>query len=649
MQRALAIAGLALVAACQSSRNVPLGGDTPADAAAPGPPAAGADAAVGPPEPPLMQQLSVTPLTLTPAFSPSIHDYYVRCAAGANALSVTMEAASGATVALLQPTTTAPTPSQTDDVVVAEDQAVVISASESGTSTEYWVRCLPHDFPPLEMTPHPAAGTVVPGYYLVGGVFFASNDLGYAMLLDTHGTPVWYGVTSNEGGAKDVDFLEPNTISYVPIAGYTYGTYEGQWEMHSLAPVGVSYVTSVGLPVDTHELRRMANGDFLMFASPVVTGVNLTGLPQFGSNEDILNCVIQEVSPAGALVWQWNATDHFDIVKESTWTQTAPATNLAGQSVTVVDPFHCNSIDLDPSGNLLVSARHMDALFLISKATGKVVWKMGGAPYNKDGATLIHMTGDPLNGFYRQHDARFQPDGTITLFDDQTDMPGPARALVVSYDVGAGTASIVWQYKGKASVDAMGSFAILPDGSRVIGWGIEGGGNTTFTEVDENGDDLLDFYFPEGDTSYRALKIPTSTIDIETLRKSVGAWSSSLAATDAGAGPESGATQDGDEGGAASSGPVACYALSGSGSTQQCGYSSSTAPGFACASIPGAVAGTCPSSGLYGCCLQTSANGGDQAVTATCYYAASTGQEASSECNLEAYQGMPYRWQTTPP
>ena len=195
----------------------------------------------------------------------------------------------------------------------------------------------------------------------------------------------------------------------------------------------------------------------------------------------------------------------------------------------------------------------------------------------------------------------------------------------------------------------MGSFAILPDGSRVIGWGIEGGGNTTFTEVDENGDDLLDFYFPEGDTSYRALKIPTSTIDIETLRKSVGAWSSSLAATDAGAGPESGATQDGDEGGAASSGPVACYALSGSESTQQCGYSSSTAPGFACASIPGAVAGTCPSSGLYGCCLQTSANGGDQAVTATCYYAASTGQEASSECNLEAYQGMPYRWQTTPP
>jgi hypothetical protein len=67
--------------------------------------------------------------------------------------------------------------------------------------------------------------------------------------------------------------------------------------------VGVSYVTSVGLPVDTHELRRMSNGDFLMFASPVVTAVNLTGLGSYGASEDILNCVIQEVSPAGNLVW----------------------------------------------------------------------------------------------------------------------------------------------------------------------------------------------------------------------------------------------------------------------------------------------------------------------------------------------------------
>jgi hypothetical protein len=647
MRMALALTVATLVVACGgTSQPSPAStANSLQDAAASVPEAAAANASANASEDAAalsMQNIAVSPLALTPAFSPSIHDYYVRCAQGTNALTVSMTAPSGGTIALAQPSTTAPASSGTADLDVAENQAIVINANLGTTATEYWIRCLPHDFPQLSMNHHPGAGTVVPGYYLVGDVFLASGEDGYAMLLDVNGTPVWYGVTSNNAGAKDIDYLEPNTISYVPIAGYTYGTYEGEFELHSLDPVGVSFVTSVSLPVDTHELRRLGNGDFLLFASPVTTGVDLTGLGDYGPDEDILNCVIQEIGPGGEVTWEWTATDHFDIVKESTWPQTASATTLSGEAVAVLDPFHCNSMDVDTDGNILVSSRHMDALFLISKTTGKVMWKMGGAPYNKDGATLVQVTGDPLNGFYRQHDARFQPDGTISLFDDQTSMPGPARAIVVSYDTDAATASIVWQYAGTASVSAMGSFDILPDGSRVVGWGLQGGGNPTFTEVDQNGNDLLDFTFSDGDTSYRALKIPASAIQIDTLRKAVGPWSSP---TTAGAGPDedSGATLDAD------TAAVGCQTISGSGSTEQCSYSSSTAPGFACASVPGSTAGSCPSSGLYGCCVQTSTNDGAQAIAATCYYDASTGQPAYAQCSLEAYQGMPYRWQTSPP
>jgi hypothetical protein len=43
------------------------------------------------------------------------------------------------------------------------------------------------------------------------------------------------------------------------------------------------------------------------------------------------------------------------------------------------DPFHCNSIDVEPAtGNLLVSGRHMDSIFYIERSTGKILWKMGG-------------------------------------------------------------------------------------------------------------------------------------------------------------------------------------------------------------------------------------------------------------------------------
>jgi Arylsulfotransferase (ASST) len=628
---AFGFAPAALWVACQSSSPDPGKVVDGADASANGP----------------MQSLTISPLALTPAFSPSIHDYYVRCAAGSNALSVSMTAAEGATVALLEPSMTAPASSLQKSVVVAEDQAIVVSASLGSAATEYWVRCLPHTFPRLATSLHPAAGTVVPGYYLVGAIFFASGESGYAMALDQNGTPVWYGLTANGGGAKDVDLLAPNTISYVPIAGYTFGTSMGQFENHALDPVGVSFVTSVGIPVDTHEFRRLPNGDYLLFASPVTTGVDLTGLSNYGASEDILNGVIQEVTPGGQVVWQWTATDHFDPVKDTTWPQTSTATNLAGQNVTVIDPFHLNSIDVDASGNLLVSSRHMDSIFLISKATGQVLWKMGGSSYTKDGASFLQVTGDPMGGFHRQHDARFQPDGTISLFDDETSLPGPARAVVVSYDASAGTASIVWQHRGAASVGAMGSFTILPDGSRVIGWGTQEGGNPTFTEVTESGEDLLDFRFSDGDSSYRALKVPSSAIDLETLRNAVGPWSSSSGAPEGDSGQDSGSTADADAGGPSE--VVGCSTVAGAGSTQQCTYSSSTAPGFSCASVAGSAAGSCPAAGLYGCCVETFMDAGAQVRSATCYYSSASGQPASSQCDLQAYQGGPYDWQTYAP
>jgi hypothetical protein len=483
--------------------------------------------------------LEVGPLTLQPAFSPTVEDYYVRCAAGENPLTVAATPASGASVSLMGPSTTAPASELKTSVTVVPDQAVVVQATLGAASTSYWVRCLPPDFPPLTMTQHDA-GTPPPGFYLVGDTFVGPGDGGYGMLLDVRGTPVWYAKTRNNAGAKDVDMLAPNQFSFISIAAYSFGAYEGSFEVHTVDPVGVSYVNAVNVPIDTHELRRLSNGDYMFFTDPIVTGVDLTGVGMYGI-EDILDCELQEVSPTGALVWQWRATDHFDARKETTFAITQPASMSGGKTVNVVDVFHCNSIDWDDSGDLLLSARDMDAIFLISRATGKVLWKMGGTTYNKDGAPHMTLDNDPLHGFLRQHHARFQPDGTISVFDDQSLGPGAARALVMSTDLAAGKASIVWEYDGKNNTLGMGSVVILPDGSRVIGWGADTPDNPpagatpspmrnpAFTEVDEQGHDLLDFTFGDDDSTYRAIKIPASEVDLPTLRAAVGAWSSETA------------------------------------------------------------------------------------------------------------------------
>lgn len=641
MRSASLLAIAALLLACRSSSpDAPLGTGTSS--------ASSPDASNDASSTASLQNLSISPLTLVPAFSPSIHDYYVRCAAGPNALTVTMTAAEGETAALVQPTASASAATQSAAVVVTEDQAIVATATAStpaSATTEYWVRCLPHTFPRLAMTPHPSVGTVTPGYYLVGAIFYGTGESGYAMVLDTNGTPVWYGLTVNGAGPQDVDVLSPNMVSYAPLGGYTFGTAMGEFECHTLAPVSASFVATVGVPMDSHELRLLPNGDYLLFASPVTTGVDLTGLGTYGADENILNGVIQEVTPSGQVVWQWTATDHFDPVKDTTWVDTASATNLAGQRVTVVDPFHLNSIDLDANGNLLVSSRHMDSIFLVSRASGQVLWKMGGSSYTKEGAPFIQVSGDSMNGFHRQHDARFQPDGTISLFDDETELTGPARALVLQYDVEAATASVVWQYQGEAPVASMGSFTILSDGSRVIGWGSQAG-NPTFSEVTANGADLLDFNFADGDQSYRARKLPTSALDLETLRKAVGtANSAAMGQADAG----DDAAVEGDDTGAPSP-VVGCSTVSGSGAGQQCSYASGNASAFSCASVAGSTAGSCPSSGLYGCCVDAlAADGGVQSLSATCYYSEALGQPAAEQCDLQAYLGQPYDWQTYAP
>jgi hypothetical protein len=95
-------------------------------------------------------------------------------------------------------------------------------------------------------------------------------------------------------------------------------------------------------------------------------------------------------------------------------------------------------------------------------------------------------------------------------------------ALTLDAGADAGTAQWLWQFRGTATSEAMGSFRILDDGSRVIGWGMNGNPTRAFTEVDEAGDDLLDFVFPDGTESYRALKFPTSAFDLDVMRAMAG-------------------------------------------------------------------------------------------------------------------------------
>jgi arylsulfotransferase ASST len=516
---------------------------------------------------PLLAFLSVTAtggadastIALIPPFSPGITDYYVRCPASTNALTVTITPSHGAEGQLLQPSSSASPPSPAQQILplsVDSNQAIVAAAIEGSQLHEYWVRCLGPDFPQMQWGAHPEAGTPTPGYYLVGSFTVPKGESAYAIVLDSNGVPVWYFREDSPKtgvGIDNVDTVIDGSISFMPFPNGPF-----PYEIHQLDPLVTTFVSAVAL--DEHEFQVLPNGDYLVLTNPLLQGVDLHGLQvplsdsgveTFGANSGIQDCYVLELSPSGGPpVWGWYASNHFDPGTVSTYPTFSDEVTLADGGA-VVDTFHCNSIDVDRSnGNLLVSARNMDSIWYIDKETKEVVWKLGGAASSMDPNTVFIEADHP---FYRQHDARMQPSwsmgctagaGQISVFDDETAMDASARGALYSVsvtldggiggdcsasptDAGANGATLIWDFPGQVPSAACGSFRILSDGSRTIGWGQTLNFGPTpgwiFAEVNEAKADLLDFYFRNPtNTSYRAIKVPLSALSLSAMRNTSG-------------------------------------------------------------------------------------------------------------------------------
>lgn len=428
------------------------------------------------PRPPITG-LEISPLVLTPSFSPDIHDYAVRCAEGDNPVTIRVTDAFGTT-------------SRSVDLV--EDQLIDIDE-------QAWIRCLPHDFPAITVTGHPENGSPTPGWYLL-------DNKPFAIVLDTHGTPVWY---RRGPDVFDVDSPVPGTISFMPSS---MGSANVGFEQFDLATGNTEYVSAVGVPTDLHELQLVSNGDYMVLAYETRSGVDLTGLGTFGADASITDCEIQEIDPSGALVWSWRASEHVDAVQESL----TQIVNNPGPTQ-VVDVYHCNAIDEGPSGDVLLSLRNTSAIYDIDRATGAVRWKLGGTAYTANGAPYISVVNDPETTFSQQHDARFVDATHLTLFDDHGGgAAGVARGVEYELDFTRNEASPVWQFLGLEPSRYTGSFRRFGDGHAVVGWGFPVVDPRVLSEVDRDGRDVLDVALAKH--TYRALKVPADQLDIERMR-----------------------------------------------------------------------------------------------------------------------------------
>ncbi len=464
-----------------------------------------------------LQGLSVDAGALTPAFAPDGHDYGVHCQAGSNPWTISAVGVPGSTVSIA-----GATPQGT--ITVTEDQLVTITVTLAGGGSEqYFVRCLPHDFPELQVS-RPDDPT--PGWYLTTTGVGAPAGFSYAVILDDHGAPVWYRKTAT----PVIDFkpLPNGNLAWTPLLGASFGTNPtGAYEERSLDGSLVRTWATVGTPTDHHEMLPLPNGNKLMVSYPVRTGVDITALGAgYGASENVVDGWIQEIRPDGSVAWEWHSEDHI-APAETTAQYDGLYIGAETPSGHVTDLIHMNSIDVDPNnGNLVVSARHLDAVFEIRRNPGQpddgtIVWKLGGNAPTSPSTKDISIVGDPFGGPRRQHDARLSADGHLTLFDNESSTTSAPRGVDYRLDVGAGTATLVWEYR---RTDGLGSFGLgstrrLADGSTIICWG---GNQPILSDIGPFGAVTLEVSQDPAGIAYRSLKEPLSMYDPAVLRANAG-------------------------------------------------------------------------------------------------------------------------------
>jgi hypothetical protein len=465
---------------------------------------AGADS----PPPALLASFDVS--TLSPSYSPDVHDYVVRC--DNRGVTVHTHALPPWQVAVAD----RPFRSGEHDLFIplrtGREFTVTVQQTGSQEFHRYYVRCLPSNFPVYTST---KTGPVAPQFFTADDAFSAIKQR-YVMIFDRNGVPIWwYHLFSVQG---------PRVLPDGRILWFVGAGDRSRFEIRRLDGTVVRKLgTAAGMPVDSHDLQLLPGGGYLIGGHSQQSNVDLSryGGPQ---NADVLNAELQEVGPRGQLVWDWKSQDHTSRNEVGRWWPfILPRPTQNGYDVP-----HWNSIE--PHGNsVIASFRQLDAVYKINKATGNIAWKLGGTKTPRS----LDVTGDPYSyPFGGQHDARLLPDGTLSVFDNRTYLTsGQPRVVQYSINQNAGTATFL---RSITDPDVplsycCGSARQLPNQDWLVDWGrvskdARSGGSIGGYSPDGQRTFLLSF---QSTFSYRAQPVPPGAVSVNKLRKGMDAMCAS--------------------------------------------------------------------------------------------------------------------------
>ncbi len=283
-----------------------------------------------------------------------------------------------------------------------------------------------------------------------GGFVYTTLIPGPSIILDADGDTVWWHSVS-QGDGHVIARTHPGEgsrhVLYETLQGWTTaGEYS---EVREVIRAGLDgeYAQRVPVPYAHHDFLELPDGTLalLEFDRREMYGVEVDG--------DRL----VELDVDGARTEIWNIWDH---------TEYDPDHDHDGGARW----GHCNAIDYDPSDDAyLVGCLHFNCIFKVDRATGAVVWTMGGADSD------FEIVGGEEEWFWGQHQFQFF-DGGMVVFNN-----GPyggfetcASEFAVDYDTF--TVERIWDYypDPRLGIYAYGDASRLPNGNTLITWSSAG-------------------------------------------------------------------------------------------------------------------------------------------------------------------------------
>jgi len=384
-------------------------------------------------------------------------------------------------------------------VVLAADYAVTllstfiqtqIARSEDGVTSQtfeprtYWT--VPDDIPLPTVTIFDTETQLGEGY-----IFFSpyprrrgsSHYKSYRMIVDNRGELIHY---DKNQAYPDVDYHD---FKALPNGYLVYAQRFHRLLDSSYQPAGI--VSYGNRSSDFHEIQLLPNGNYMFFIYHE-RAVDMSEIVEGGDPDAVhIDCHLKEVQANGLLVFEWHSNEHFAI--------TDTYKSLLDSQI---DGVHCNSVDLDHDGNLLISNRDLYEVTKIDRNTGDVIWRLGGKNNQFEFINAIDAE-DVI--FEKQHDARRVPNGNLMLFDNR--LSEYSRAIEYSLDETNMTATLVWEHRHTPDIFSarLGNAQRLSNGNTLVSWSYA---ETTLTEINREGATLLEMALPKEMTTYRSYRLP---------------------------------------------------------------------------------------------------------------------------------------------